>query len=67
MGNIISYLRWRGDLPFSEYPFNNVDNLVLSYLSYFDFEGIVPDGGSNQISIKDAVCQYGEDKKPLCK
>lgn len=58
MGNIISYLRWRGDLPLSEYPFNNVDNLVLSYLSYFDFEEIVPKGENNPITIKDAVCQY---------
>ena len=41
MGNIISYLRWRGDLLWSEAPFNEVDNLILACLSYFDFDGIV--------------------------
>lgn len=42
MGNIISYLKWRGDIGFLERPFCNVDNLVLAELSYFDFSGIVP-------------------------
>ena len=58
MGNIISYLKWRGDLPLSEYPFNKVDNLVLSYLSYFDFGEIVPNEENHEICIKDAVCRY---------
>lgn len=38
MGNIISYLKWRGDIGFLERPFCNVDNLVLAELSYFDFQ-----------------------------
>lgn len=42
MGNLFDYLDWRGDIPFSTDPFNEVDNLVLSELSYVDFEGIVP-------------------------
>ena len=45
MANIFDYLDWRGDIPFSADPFNEVDNLVLSYLSYVDFEGIVPEPG----------------------
>lgn len=42
MANIMDYLLWRGDLLFSEVPFNEVDNLILSELVYVDFSGIVP-------------------------
>ena len=60
-GNIISYLKWRGDLKLSEHPFNEVDNLVLCYLSYFDFSGIVPDtNGRKGITIGETVRRYGE-------
>ncbi len=55
MGNIISYLHWRGDLTWLEAPFNEVDNLILSCLSYFDFEGIVPGAEENPVSLKQAA------------
>lgn len=42
MGTIVSYLRENGDRIFGELPFNEVDNLVLAELSYFDLTGIVP-------------------------
>lgn len=42
MGNVIDYLKWRGDLTFEVSPFNQVDSLILSELSYMNFEGIVP-------------------------
>ena len=42
MANMMDYLDWRGDVPFSVDPFNEVDSLVLSEVSYVDFEGIVP-------------------------
>ena len=38
MPNIIDYLTWRGDVPFSCAPFNDVDNLVLSQFSYIQLE-----------------------------
>ncbi len=43
MGNLFDYLEWRGDLLFSEAPFNDVDSLIFSLLSYIDFNGIVPE------------------------
>lgn len=43
MGNLFDYLDWRGDVPFSVDPFNEVDNLVLSEMAYVDFSGIVPE------------------------
>lgn len=42
MANLYDYLYWRGDIGFDERPFNDVDNVVLSTLSYLDFTGIVP-------------------------
>ena len=34
---VTDYLTWRGDIPFSVDPFNEVDNLVLCIISYLDF------------------------------
>lgn len=45
MGNINTYLKWRGDLSFAERPFCEADNLALALLSYLDFDDIVPDSG----------------------
>ena len=42
MANIMDYLDWRGDLPLSVSPFNEVDGLILAELSFINFEGIVP-------------------------
>ena len=43
MGNLLSYIIWRGDISFLERPFNEVDNLVFSMISYIDFRGLVPE------------------------
>lgn len=48
MANIIDYVRWRGDIPVEQVPLCEVDALILSYLSYMPFDGIVgdaPEGG----------------------
>lgn len=34
MANMIDYLVWRGDIPFSCSPFNDVDNLILASFAY---------------------------------
>ena len=34
---VTDYLTWRGDIPFSADPFNEVDNLVLCIISYINF------------------------------
>ena len=59
MANINEYLDWRGDVPFSLDPFNDVDNLILSELAYTDFEGIVPPLGSGEsISLREAYAAF---------
>ena len=45
MANLFDYLAWRGDVPFSADPFNEVDNLLLCELAYADLAGIVPAEG----------------------
>ncbi|MFR2512554.1 MAG: hypothetical protein ACLS9K_11905 [Lachnospira eligens] len=42
MSNASDYLKWRGDLDFSQAPFNDVDNLILAQIAYVDFTDIVP-------------------------
>jgi len=36
--NMLDYLEWRGDLPFERDPFNEVDALIFSLISYYEFE-----------------------------
>ncbi len=42
MANLMDYLEWRGDLPFTASPFNDVDNLLFSMLSFLDLRDVVP-------------------------
>ncbi len=61
MSNIMDYLDWRGDIPFSVSPFNEVDNLILAEISYTQFEGIVPGiGKRTSISIEEAAEKFFE-------
>lgn len=66
MGNMISYLKWRGDLSFDERKFCDVDNLVLSQLSYVDFSDIVPEFQSGRsVSVADAAVKVAERKNKI--
>jgi hypothetical protein len=42
MADLFDYLLWRGDLDFSRSPFNPVDYIIFSQISYLPFDGIVP-------------------------
>ena len=39
MTSVFDYLKWRGDLSFSQDPLNPVDGLIFSVLSYIPFVG----------------------------
>ena len=66
MGNIYTYLKWRGDLDFSERPFGEVDNLVLSELVYMDLAGIVPTAEhDDSISLEEAAEQAQLQKRHI--
>lgn len=53
MGNILSYLKWRGDLDFMERGFCDADNLVLSCLVYLDFKDIIA-GEQGSSTVREA-------------
>ena len=40
MSNIIDYIKWRGDLSFSQAPINEIDNIILARFSYLPFKYI---------------------------
>lgn len=54
-----TYLKWRGDLSIKDFPFNEVDALILSELVYVEFENVVPyQGEERSITIAQAAKRY---------
>ncbi len=41
---MLDYMAWRGDLPFSASPLNEVDVLVFCQITYLNFDGILENG-----------------------
>lgn len=65
MYNLLDYINWRGDLSFSDNPFNEVDNLIFTQLSYLDFSGIVSGKLTEYITLEEAWNKYsGIGRKP---
>lgn len=60
MASLFDYLDWRGDLTFDEAEFNEVDSLILAWLSYVALDGIVPAECSetDTITIEEASAQF---------
>lgn len=58
MGSMLDYLDWRGDISLSYSLFNDVDSLILSCLSYVNFDGIVPAPGAGEISLSEAAAAF---------
>ena len=46
MGGLFDYLDWRGELSLAQSPFNPVDNLLLSTLSYAPLDHLVDREGT---------------------
>lgn len=53
MNNFLDYLKWRGDLSFEKSPFNKIDALILSQISYLNFKGLIPESFNESILISD--------------
>ena len=59
MANILDYIDWRGDLTFEKAPFNDIDNLIFTQLSFIDFDSIVPGVESrSKIRLSDAAKEF---------
>jgi pimeloyl-ACP methyl ester carboxylesterase len=55
----IDYLKWRGDLQFSNDPFNDIDALILALFSYLPFKDIIPDINSkDEVTLKTAASTF---------
>jgi len=65
MANILDYLDWRGDLSFASDSFNEVDNLILSNLSYLKLDGSVPhEINDSKITLLDLANKFMASKQP---
>ncbi|MDR2176990.1 MAG: DUF2974 domain-containing protein [Treponema sp.] len=67
MAGIFDYINWRGDLDFHKAPFNSVDNIILTHISYFPFDNIVPgpeDAGGITIAAAAKKISHILQKKP---
>lgn len=58
MGNILDFVKWRGDLDFSQDSFHEVDALILSAVSYVELEDIVSENLEEQILLSDAYEEF---------
>lgn len=48
MSDFFDYLNWRGDIPFSQVPFNKIDALLLAHVAYSVFDGVVNESFSER-------------------
>ena len=55
MANIMEYLKWRGDLTFSQDPLNAVDALVFSALSYVCYAGRTAEQPNTPVRLQSAA------------
>lgn len=58
MKNAFDYLKYYGDVSMEEYPFNDVDSLILSMLSYVKLNGIVPSTKNDYIFLEEACFKF---------
>ena len=66
---MFDYLRWRGDITFSQVPVNRVDMLIFATLAYIRFEDIVPNTADAEVTLKSAAKAITQltDKKDRCR
>jgi len=69
MANIMDYIKWRGDLTFTQDPPNAVDALVFSALSYICYGTSVQNGGVTPVRLRFAAEEYFslEDPEARCR
>lgn len=61
MSNILKYIKKYKNVTFEEEKFNEVDNIILSELTYLNFDGIIPTDNNTitlDIAIKEYLKQY---------
>ena len=56
--NIKDYILWRGDIPLEVSPLNEVDNLILSQLSYALWNGVVSSSFDERLTLSEAIERF---------
>lgn len=64
MADIFDYLKWRGDLPFSASPMNDIDALIFAELSYVPFDGVKGCATGDGITVFDAAKKFFRTHDP---
>ncbi|EHO17946.1 hypothetical protein HMPREF9623_00130 [Stomatobaculum longum] len=54
---LMDYLKWRNDVSFSAAPFNEIDNVLLSYLAYADFGELLQEE-KRRVSIETCLKRF---------
>ena len=52
--NVLDYIYYYGNYTFKDKPFNEIDNVIFSLLSYVDFNGILSKNKKNKLTINEA-------------
>jgi len=58
MPSVFDYLDWRGDISFADLGLNEVDNLILSTISYIEFTDILPTSHHRTLQLLTAAKRY---------
>ncbi len=58
MADLLDYLKWRGDLSFSQVPLNPIDALIFSTLSYIGYDGVLTEEIQEQMTLRQAAEQF---------
>lgn len=64
MADMLDYIRWRGDLPFTVSPPNEVDAVIFSTLSYIPFRGRAAFHPEEAIPFSEAVEEFFSYPEP---
>ena len=65
MANIFNYVSWVKNFDFEQEPFNPVDNVVFSQLSFFPFDAIIPGPEENLRVSLGEMADYVQRWKPI--
>ncbi|MBO4243154.1 MAG: DUF2974 domain-containing protein, partial [Clostridiales bacterium] len=61
MNTIFDYLEWRGDLPISVVPFNEVDAAILARFAYEPLDNAAPSDFYKSVTIKECCHKLMND------
>jgi hypothetical protein len=63
MADVLDYLDWRSDIPFSQVPINEVDALILARFAYIRFENYIPKSLDIYTTIEELAKRFDWDNE----